>query len=198
MSDTPNKEEQQPDVQPTDVQPKPEETQEEANNRIANAKFKEMRLKTQELESKLAKYEEAQRLEEEAKLKEQGEYQKLLEQKEEEIKRFKEQSTLIEKKRQIQTKLLQSNIQPEMVELLEIKALELATTDETGSVNNLDEIVTQLATNYGSAFTDSKKVKPFNGNTPTSNQNNGQLTIEQIKSMPIADRPKNWVSLITQ
>ena len=70
------------------------------------------------------------------------------------------------------------------------------TLNENGEITNIDDIIADTKTQSPSLFSDPNKVRtvPATGSQPNQK---GKLTLEDIKNMPISERPKNWTQLVT-
>lgn len=176
---------------PVDTQ---EDTQVENNQPEEDKNWKMVRAKLKALEEENAKFKEAEKLRQEEELKKKGEYQQLLEQKERELEEYRTSIQKAKASNQLNSELVKHNLNPEAISLVENKALELAELDSEGNVTNLTDVIANLSQQYQFLFR--QQVKTINPVGTQTNNGTPKYTIEQIKAMPISERPKNWTSLI--
>lgn len=187
MSDTTQT---QTDTQPEDIQDtqtQPEESdKKQTEGGALRKKLEESIAKLKEYEAKEQKRKEEEELQKQKKLEEEGKWQELLEAQKAQLQKERTKAAKLQLKSQLQSQ----GINPELVDLTTDALSSRLELSDDGEPSNIDSLIEETKTSSPSLFSQPNKVKtvPSTGSqVPT-----GKLTIEQIKAMPLSERPKDW------
>lgn len=149
-------------------------------------KLEEAIAKNKEYEAKEQKRKEQEELENQKKLEEEGKWKEALEAEKARLRKERTKSAKLALKAQLQSQ----GVNPELVDITTDALSSKLELSEDGEPSNIDILIEQIKEQSPSLFSQPNKVKviPSTGSqTPT-----GKLTLEEIKKMPLADRPKDW------
>jgi hypothetical protein len=179
-------------IQTTQTEPTGEPKKEPTEGGMLRKKLEEALAKNKEYEAKEQKRKEQEEFEKQKKLEEEGKWKEALEAQKAKLQNERSKTA----KLQLKTKLQAEGINPELVSLTTDALSSRIQLSDEGEPNNLDTLIEEIKTNSPSLFSQPNKVKvvPSTGSQPAGNK----LTIEEIKKMPLADRPKDWHKLILE
>lgn len=137
--------------------------------------------------AELKKYKEKERKEEEEEARKNGEYEKLLQQKDERIKELENQIKDKEVSSKLEKAVKKYGVRSDLVDLAMDRVKKEVKTDEEGNVTNLENVMEEMKNNHGSLFEDQSQ--KLNNHVPTSNNSSGsRLSMKQYKSLSTSER----------
>jgi hypothetical protein len=148
----------------------------------------ELRRKLEEALKKNYQYEEAEKKRREEEAKKKGDYEALLQAKEEENERLKKEAREYKTSNLLSKKLREAKVKGELEEMVTTYAKNQLEFDESGDPTNLDLVLEELSTKYPSAFGGQTKTSGANVPTNSGTSNSNKISFEQWQKMGLKER----------